>query len=42
VAAAAETRFTILRKPFALSELERVVRDAMTGGSNPIPRRVRS
>jgi PAS domain S-box-containing protein len=41
VAAAAETRFAILRKPFELSALERAVRDAIAGTSNPALRRLR-
>jgi DNA-binding NtrC family response regulator len=39
VTAAGETRFAILRKPFALSELERAVRDAMAGAGGPAARR---
>jgi PAS domain S-box-containing protein len=33
VAAAAETRFPILRKPFELAALERAIRDTMTGAA---------
>jgi PAS domain S-box-containing protein len=41
VTAAGESRFAILRKPFALSELARAVRDAMAGASGPAARRAR-
>jgi CheY-like chemotaxis protein len=41
VTAAGESRFAILRKPFALSELERAIRDAMASASGPAPRRAR-
>jgi signal transduction histidine kinase/CheY-like chemotaxis protein len=41
VTAAAETRFAVLRKPFELSELERAVREALAGTSNPALRRAR-
>jgi DNA-binding NtrC family response regulator len=40
VAAAGETRFPILRKPFELAALEKAVRDAMSG-VGPITRRAR-
>jgi len=36
VTAAGETRFAILRKPFALSELEQAVRNVMAGESAPL------
>ena len=39
MAAAAETRYRILRKPFEVSGLERAVRDAMTAPSGPAGRR---
>jgi PAS domain S-box-containing protein len=39
VAASAETRFPILRKPFEVSALERAIRDAMTADAGPSPRR---
>jgi PAS domain S-box-containing protein len=35
VAASAETRFPILRKPFEVSALERAIRDAMTANAGP-------
>jgi two-component system NtrC family sensor kinase len=41
VAAAAESRFSILRKPFVLSSLERAVREAMAGTRTPPARRAR-
>ncbi len=41
VAAAAETRFPILRKPFELSALERAVREAISGVGTPAARRAR-
>jgi signal transduction histidine kinase/ActR/RegA family two-component response regulator len=42
MAAAAETRYPILRKPFEVSGLERAVRDAMTAPSGPAGRRAAS
>jgi PAS domain S-box-containing protein len=39
VTAAAESRFAILRKPFAVSELERAVREAMADATGSVPRR---
>jgi DNA-binding NtrC family response regulator len=38
VAAAAQSRFAILRKPFELSALERAVREALAGSSPPARR----
>jgi PAS domain S-box-containing protein len=39
VTMAAETHFAVLRKPFALSELERAVREALAGAAGPSLRR---
>jgi CheY-like chemotaxis protein len=39
VTAAGESRFAILRKPFAISELERAVREAMADATGSVPRR---
>jgi PAS domain S-box-containing protein len=41
VAAAAETRFPILRKPFELAALERAIREAMTGTTTAARRAAR-
>jgi DNA-binding NtrC family response regulator len=39
VAAAAETRFPVLRKPFEIATLERALRDALAGSAGQVTRR---